>query len=119
MRANTVVRSSLGCPVLSQDQVEQIVLAGMEILERIGVLVFNEEALGLLRDSDAYVSGNRVHIPTSLVEAALSSAPRRVVLANRNGTRTLLLESSNVYFGLGADCPFIYDYPHRFWNSNW
>jgi len=109
MKANDREHGALGITVLSQDQIRQIVSASFEILERIGVDVFSAEAVDLLADAGAHVTGRRVRIPSYIVEGAVRTAPSRVVLSSRSGTRKLFLEDRNVYFGLGADCPFVYD----------
>lgn len=95
---------------LSQDQLERIHNASLEILERTGVRLHLPEAVELLRDAGANVTEeSRVRIPSHLVEWALSVAPKRVVLANRKGERVMPLERNNVFYGLGSDCPNVID----------
>ena len=105
---------AIGAPTfrkLSQDQLERIHFASLEILERTGVRLHLPEAVELLKKAGAEVTeGNRVRIPSSLVEWALSIAPKRVVLANRHGDRVMPLERKNVFFGPGSDCPNIIDF---------
>lgn len=105
---------SIGAPIfrkLSEDQLERMHFASLEILERTGVRLHLPEAVELLRKAGAEVTGgNRVRIPASLVEWALSVAPKRVVLANRNGDRVMPLERNNVFYGPGSDCPNIIDF---------
>jgi trimethylamine---corrinoid protein Co-methyltransferase len=95
---------------LSDEQVERIHYASLEILERTGVCLYHQEALELLaRAGIKAVDGNRVRIPSSLVEWALSVAPKRVVLCNRQGQRVMPLERHNTFFGPGSDCPYVID----------
>ena len=95
---------------LSRDQLERIHYASLEILERTGVQLHLPEAVDLLKAAGADVSeGNRVRIPSHLVEWALSVAPKRVVLVNRKGERVMPLERNNVFYGLGSDCPNVID----------
>jgi trimethylamine--corrinoid protein Co-methyltransferase len=105
---------SIGAPLfrkLSQDQLEQIHFASLEILERTGVRLHLPEAVELLRKAGAdVVDGHHVLIPASLVEWALSVAPKRVTLANRHGERVMLLERNNVFYGPGSDCPNVIDF---------
>jgi trimethylamine--corrinoid protein Co-methyltransferase len=105
---------TIGAPVfrkLSQDQLERIHYASVEILERTGVRLHLSEAIELLKKAGAEVTeGNRVRIPSNLVEWALSTAPKRVVLANRNGDRVMPLERNHVFYGPGSDCPNIIDF---------
>ena len=96
---------------LSHDQVERLHCASMEILDRTGVCLYEEECLDLLRKAGLSVTeGNRVRIPPGLVEWALSIAPRRVVLCDRRGRRVMPLERHNVFYGPGSDCPNVLDH---------
>ncbi|MBG7610369.1 MAG: trimethylamine methyltransferase family protein [Anaerolineae bacterium] len=95
---------------LSDDQLERIHFASLEILERTGVRLLVPEAVDLLRAAGAEVTeGNRVRIPAHLVDWALKIAPKRVVLANRFGERVMPLERRNVFYGPGSDCPNVID----------
>jgi trimethylamine--corrinoid protein Co-methyltransferase len=96
--------------VLSKDQIEKILGATLEILERVGVMVSDEEALKLLEDGGARVEGQGlVRIPSAMVQRALQTAPHRIVLAQREGRRNLVLEKNRIYFGTGSDCPNVID----------
>jgi len=96
--------------VLSRDQIEEIIGATLEILERVGVMVSDEEALGLLGKGGARVEGDGlVRIPSAMVQRAFGTAPHRIVLAGRDGQRTLVLEKNRIYFGTGSDCPYVID----------
>jgi trimethylamine--corrinoid protein Co-methyltransferase len=95
---------------LSNDQVERLHHASLEILERTGVRLFEPEALELLKKKGIQVEdGNRVRIPPGLVEWALSIAPKRTVLCDRHGRRVMPLERHNVFYGPGSDCPNVID----------
>ena len=96
---------------LSRDQVERLHHASLEILDRTGLCLYEEECLELLKHAGVKVTdGNRAHIPPGLVEWALSVAPKRAVLCDRNGNRVMPLERNNVFFGPGSDCPFVLDH---------
>jgi trimethylamine---corrinoid protein Co-methyltransferase len=95
---------------LSDDQVEHLHHASLEILERTGMRLYEPEALALLGKKGVQVEdGNRVRIPPGLVDWALSLAPKRAVLCDRNGRRAIHLERNNVFFGTGSDCPNVID----------
>ena len=100
-------------PVLSWLTLEQknrIHQASLEILERTGVDFFSAEAVSLLGDAGAFVTGERrVRIPPHMVEAALQSVPKRVVLSDRNGRRCMFLEGNNLYYGPGSETPYTLD----------
>jgi trimethylamine--corrinoid protein Co-methyltransferase len=93
--------------MLSREQCETIHRASLEILRRTGVRVHNEEALELLRSSDALISdGNLVRSPPGVVEWALRQVPSRVPLCRRGGDEVVApLEGRLVNFGPGSDCP--------------
>lgn len=102
--------SGLKFTVLSEEQIEELNQATLDLLEKTGVDVLDEEALYLLKNAGAEVEGkSRVHIPSSLVKKALSTAPKKVALYTRDRKRTVLLEGSKSFFGTGSDCPFILD----------
>jgi len=92
--------------MLDEDQCRTIHLASLEILRRTGVRVYNDEALELLRGSDAMVSDeNLVRFPAGLVEWALERAPSRIALCGRGSDEVMApLEGRSVNFGTGSDC---------------
>jgi trimethylamine--corrinoid protein Co-methyltransferase len=90
--------------VLSEEQIEQIHRATLEVLERTGVQVTHPRALDLLHGAGARVDGDRVHIPAWMVEDAIRKAPSRVVLGNRDGERRVFLEGDKYWFGPSLDC---------------
>lgn len=110
MRVNVTDKQTPGFRVLSEDQIEMIFGAALEVLERTGGRVFHEKALDLFRESDAVITdGNLVRIPASMVDRALGDCPRRITLCGRDGKRSVKLEKDVVNFGTGSDCPFITD----------
>ena len=103
-------QSNLALPqltMLSREQCDTVHRAALEILRRTGVRVFHQEALALLRETDAVISdGNLVRFPPGLVEWALAQAPSRVALCRRgSGEVVASLEGKRVHFGTGSDCP--------------
>ena len=108
---STVKRFSAGpLEYLTREQMSDIHSGALEVLEDVGTTVHHEEAVQLLESGGAHISeGNRVFIPTALVEQAVSSAPSRITIYDRNGSPAMLLEGRNVYFGTGSDCPHLLD----------
>jgi trimethylamine--corrinoid protein Co-methyltransferase len=85
--------------------------ASLSILERVGVRLYLEEAVELLRKAGARVDdGNRVRVPARLVEKALASVPKEVTLHDRRGKPAMLLGSDRSYYGPGSDCLNIIDH---------
>ena len=95
----------------SDDQLQEIHFASLEILERTGVILEFQDAIDMLKKAGAHVSeGNRVRIPSHLAEWALRTAPKRVVLCDRDGNRVMPLEGRKSFFGTGSDCLNILDH---------
>src|SRR6056297_4288293 len=109
MKMNQKINKSTKFRVLSEDQIEQIFYSALEVLERTGGNIYQDEALELFKNSDAVVRGNRVRVPASLVERALKTYLNKITLKGRNGKRSVALQKDHVYFGTGSDLPFTYD----------
>jgi len=96
---------------LTPGQCRQLHDASLEILERTGVRLFNDEALALVRRAGAKVTaGNRVRFPARVVEQARSTVPKSVTLYDRKGRGVMPLEGANTFFGPGSDCLNIVDH---------
>ena len=110
MRTNYQTNATPLFRVLSEDQIEDIYLAALEVLEQTGTRVYHEGAVALLREAGCLVSdGNLVRIPSWLVKACRETTPERVVIAGRDRSKRLSLEYKKAYFGTGSDCPFLLD----------
>ena len=106
MRVNLQQNATVQFRVLSDDQCEQVVLAAMEVLERVGADFHEPAAVGILKRAGAIVAdGTRVRIPPGLVEQALHSAPSRFTLFKRTGEPFIKVEPHRAYFGPGPTCP--------------
>ena len=90
--------------VINQDQIDQIHMATLEVLERTGIKLTHPKAVELLADAGAGIDGDRVRIPSRMVEEAIRKAPKRIVLGKRTGERTVTLERDKSYFGPSLDC---------------
>jgi len=98
-------------PRLSEEKCRKIHEASLEILERIGVRLFLDEAVQLIKKAGAQVEdGSLVRVPHKLVERALETVPKRVVLYDRRGNPAMPVENHNCFFGPGSDCLNILDH---------
>ncbi len=96
---------------LSEGQCQKLYWACLEILERTGVRLFEQEAIDLLKSAGARVTdGNHVRIPAGMVEKAFVTVPKNVSLYDRNGKRAMQAGGHRCYFGTGSDCPNIIDH---------
>ena len=76
--------------ILTEDQIERIYFAALDVLEISGARIFHKAALELFTSSDAMVTEtNRVRIPTSMVDQSLCICPSK---SNVNaGDRKLIM----------------------------
>jgi len=96
---------------LTPDDCRLLHEASLSILERTGVVLHDAEAVERLHGAGARVGDDgRVHVPASVVDWALSVAPRAVTLHDRSGTPRLALEGDNAFFGPGSDCLNVVDH---------
>lgn len=86
--------------VFSDDELQEIHLATLEVLGRTGVFVEDEEALAIFAEAGADVDRERrvVRLPAHLVEEAVRTAPPKVVLCGRTPDRDVVLEDGRVGF---------------------
>ncbi len=99
------------CSRLSHAQCERLYAACLQILERTGILLYEQDALDLLKKAGVgAIAGNRVRIPQQLVEWARSTAQTHVALYDRHGEPAMNVGGRNTYFGPGSDCLYIVDH---------
>ena len=95
---------------MGRAECEKIHVATLEILERVGVDVHDEEALELLVKGGAKADGIRVRIPEHMVERALALTPKRMTLYDREGKVAMRAWGYNTYYGGGSDCLNVLDH---------
>lgn len=95
--------TGFGLEIFSHEDLEHIHLATLEVLEKAGLFVQSEEAMDVFEDGGAIVDrkNKKVKIPAHIVEEAIASAPKKILLAGRDPKDDIVLESSRVNF-----CPF-------------
>ncbi len=89
---------------LSEANIERIHQASLQVLERTGIEVMPSECREIFQRAGAIVeeSSNRVYIPGRMVEAALATAPKEVLLCGRDPRHDLKLGGQRVYMGTGG-----------------
>ena len=90
-----------GCEfrVLTDDDLADIHLGTLEVLERTGVFVEDEEAREIFAGAGATVDAKGVvRIPGHVVEQAVRTAPSKLRLAGRNPKNDIVLEAGRVGF---------------------
>ncbi|HHY38459.1 MAG TPA: Trimethylamine methyltransferase MttB, partial [Clostridia bacterium] len=86
IKAAIDVVSGLGLNMFSEDELYAIHLATLEVLQRTGVKVHDEQAIEIFDGGGAIVERDSctVRFPPYLVEDAIRTSPRKVVLYGRN-----------------------------------
>lgn len=95
--------------ILSMAQINRLYQAALDCLQRTGVEISNEEARNLLEKAGADVEGNRVRIPSHIIQDAISIAPRSFTIYGRDHARRMQITPSRVYFGPGPTCTYYMD----------
>ena len=95
---------------LSQEDKEKIHRAAFKILSEIGMKIFQDEALELLKGAGCVVAANRmVKVPADLVQRCVASAPHHIPIYNRDGKQVMDLGGYRSYFGTGSDLIYSLD----------
>ena len=96
---------------LEDEDVRRISEASFELLERVGIEVQPSECRDIFRKAGARIDAdrNRVYIPRSLVEDALTTAQNEVFLAGRDPKHDMILGGTRVYMGTGGAAVKILD----------
>ena len=95
--------------VLSDQEIEKLLEAVLDCLDRTGVHVLNAEARELLAAAGARVDGVRVRIPPSIMHEAIASCPHRFSLWGRDPRHRMDMVPGRVYFGPGPTCSYFMD----------
>lgn len=98
--------------IINIQQVEKILNEAYAILEKVGVLIENEEAMQLLGNAGAKVDvkNQKAYFPKSLIESSVKSTPSSITVYNRNGEAVLNLEGDNIHFDPGSAALTILDW---------
>ena len=93
--------------IMSDNQIEELHSATLQIIERTGVAFECQEALDILDNAGIDVSNpNRVKIPPYLVEQALRTVPKSITLYTREGEPAFVLDgTTGSHFGVVPDLP--------------
>lgn len=86
--------------VFSQDELRAVHWATLEVLEKTGLMVEDEEARAIFDGGGARVDPERhiVRFPAYLVEEAIKSAPSQVFVAGRHPKNDLLVGGTRICF---------------------
>lgn len=101
----------LGLKIFTDDELYEIHLATLEVLQKTGLFIEDEEALEILDGGGAIVDSKKkvVKFPPYLVEDAVRSAPSKILLAGRNPKNDFVMENNRVGFTNFGEGVFIVD----------
>jgi trimethylamine--corrinoid protein Co-methyltransferase len=97
------------CEFLSPTDIQAIHDTSMKILEKIGILFPDENALEIFRNNGFKVEGKKVFFSEEQVMSAVKNVPRQFTLHARNPVRDVIIGDGNPVFAPGYGAPFLVD----------
>ncbi len=95
--------------VVSDDELEAVHLASLEVLRDIGVDFLHPTALEMWRAAGAHVDGDRVRFDPELIMALVSTAPSEFTMHAPDPARDLRIGADHVIFTAVASAPNVSD----------
>jgi trimethylamine--corrinoid protein Co-methyltransferase len=113
-KTNYLVNDTPVFEVLSEDEIEAIYFSALRVLYETGVRVYEKEGVDVAHAGGAIVEdttddSSLVKIPPWMVDKALSTLPRKVVVIGPDRKHRMELYKNQIYFGAGSDTPFTLD----------
>lgn len=90
----------IGIKLFSDDELNSLHLATLEVMETAGLRFMCDEALDIFEDGGATVDreSQKVYLPPHIVEECIASAPHYVRLGARDPKHDLVMDSNRVHF---------------------
>jgi trimethylamine--corrinoid protein Co-methyltransferase len=98
--------------IISDDELESIHLASLEVLETIGIDVMLPEAREVYAAAGASVDGERVRIPAEIIMRAIATAPSAFTFHARNSEKSIRIGDGYLAFGTVGSAPNSSDLEH-------
>jgi trimethylamine--corrinoid protein Co-methyltransferase len=98
--ADLASAGGFGFDVFTDDEIDKIHLATLEVLEKTGLYVGTQEAMDVLEQGGARIDREKkiAKFPSYLVEDCIRSAPHNIVLYGRDPEHDVVLEDKRVNF---------------------
>lgn len=98
--------------MIDNRKVERILAEAYAVLEKVGVLIENEEAIKLLESAGAEVDRNnrKAYFSLPLIEQCVKSAPSAIIIFDRNEQPAMQLAGNNIHFDPGSAALTILDW---------
>jgi len=113
-KTNFTVNATPQLQVLTEDEIEQIYFSALSVLYETGVRVYDQEGVDVAHSGGAIVEdttddSSLVKVPPWMVDKALATLPRKVVVIGPDRQHRMELFKDEIYFGAGSDTPFTID----------
>jgi len=113
-KTNYEVNATPKFQVLSEEEIEAIYFAALQVLYETGVRVYEKEGVELAYSGGAIVEdttedSSLVKMPPWMVDKARATLPRKVVVVGPDRKYRMELYKNQIYFGAGSDTPFTID----------
>ena len=113
-KTNYLVNATPTFEVLTEDEIEAIYFSALTVLYETGVRVYEKEGVELAYSGGAIVEdttedSSLVKMPPWMVDKALATLPRKVVVVGPDRKYRMELYKNQIYFGTGSDTPFTLD----------
>ena len=113
-KTNYRVNATPTFEVLTEEEIQAIYFSALRVLYETGVRVYEEEGVEVAHAGGAIVEdttddSSLVKIPPWMVDKALSTLPRKVVVTGPDRKYRMELYKDQMYFGAGSDTPFTWD----------
>ncbi|MEO0865150.1 MAG: trimethylamine methyltransferase family protein [Pseudomonadota bacterium] len=95
--------------VFSDDRIDAIHNAALDVLERLGIRVLLPAARDVFRRGGARMDNDMVYVGRDMVAAALATAPKSIPLIAGHRDRDQVMELGSMIFQPGAGCPHATD----------
>ena len=110
-KTNYTVNATPTFQVLTEDEIEAIYYSALSVLYETGVRVYEPEGVRVAYEGGAIVEDTQadnslVKIPPWLVDKALATLPRKVVVTGPDRKHKMELYKDSLYFGSGSDTPY-------------
>lgn len=105
IQTNTTYKATPMYRMLTEEQIDRILRASFEIMEKVGFKVLHEEARKMLKSAGAVVKGESVKVPQYIVRGCLDTAPKGWTLFDRQGNRAMDVSGRNSFYGTSTASP--------------
>ncbi len=96
--------------LLDKSLMERIISEAFDVLQKVGIVVENQEAQELLSDAGCKTANARTLIPQRVVWKALKSTPPQIELFDREGKLAMSLVGDSIHFDPGSAALRILDW---------